>query len=229
MIETARTAKAEAEIPYGLFEYTAFFEKPIIETLGGSIVPVVAAVLDALAPWGFKVDGVEAKRGPEKLIEHGVIFRRTSPPSPAMSLALSFNRIFISAENLDWSEADNFMAAMKAGVDAIQRTASPKIRTQHVALGMHIQLKSKPRNELTAPLLSESARKLLDGDVKFSGIILNREKCSVIIDASVAYANGLFVRMFREHPAAATWVQLAEALRRDEEQLFEVLGLEGTL
>jgi hypothetical protein len=229
MPETARITRIEAEIPYGLFEYTALFEKPILEALGGSVVPVIAAVLDALGPWGFKVDGVEVKRSPEKLIEHGVVFRRTSPPTPAMSLALSFNRIFISAENLDWSEADNFMAAMRAGVDAIQRTANPKIQSQHVALGMHIQLKMKPRNEVTAPLLGESARRLLDGDVRFSGIILNREKCSVIIDASAAYANGLFVRMFREHPPAVTWTHLAEALRKDEEQLFEVLGLQGTL
>jgi hypothetical protein len=78
-------------------------------------------------------------------------------------------------------------------------------------------------------LLNPAAFKLLDGEVKFPGIILVREKSMIVIDASIAYANGLFVRIAREHPPEATLEQLAGVLRKDEEQLFDVLGVEGIL
>jgi len=91
---------------------------------------------------------------------------------------------------------------------------------------MHIQLKAKPRKEITAPLLSPAAFKILDGEVKFQGIILQREKSSIVIDASLPYANGLFVRITRDHPAEATLQKIAEVLRNDEERLFDVLRLE---
>jgi hypothetical protein len=73
------------------------------------------------------------------------------------------------------------------------------------------------------------AFKLLDGEISFPGIILLHEKSGIVIDASLAYANGLFVRINREHPPEVTLEQLAEALHKDEEQLFNVLGLEGIL
>jgi hypothetical protein len=56
-----------------------------------------------------------------------------------------------------------------------------------------------------------------------------REKSSLVIDGSLAYANSLFVRIVREHRADAPLQELAAILRKDEEQLFEVLGLEGIL
>lgn len=228
MSEDKVAAKAQAEIPYGLLEYTAVFGRPIVEAWEIRS-KIIAAVLDALNPWGFKLDGVEIKARAEKLVEDGIVFRRTSPATPAMSLALGFGKVFVSAENLDWTEAEHFIAGISAGLNAVLQTAKPEIESQHIALGMHIQVNTKPRKDVTAPLLSPSAFQLLDGDVKFPGIILNREKSSIIIDASAAYANGLFVRMFREHPPDATFQQMADVLRRDEQQLFEVLGLEGVL
>lgn len=220
--------KTQIDIPYGIVEYTAIFEAPVAAGLS-SRTDVIGSVLSALKPWGFSLDGVEINATSTKLNEHALVFRRTIPASPAMSLALGYGRVLVSAENLDWAEADQFLKAMTAGLGALAETIKPTIRSQHVALGMHIQCKTKPRQEVTAPLLSPVALQLLDGDVKFQGIILNRHMSSIIVDASAAYANGLFIRIFREHPAEATLEQLAGALRADEEQLFQVLGLDGTL
>jgi hypothetical protein len=94
---------------------------------------------------------------------------------------------------------------------------------------LHIQLKEKPRKEVTAPLLSPLASELLDGKADFPGIILSGEEASVIIDASVAYANALFVRIARKHPPEAPFEELAQTLRNDERRIFDVLGLEGDL
>jgi hypothetical protein len=182
-----------------------------------------------LKPWGFSIDGVEVKTQGEKLSEHNVIFRRTKPATPAMSLSLFFGKIFVSAANLDWEGADTFIAAVKAGVDAIREITKPQIQSQHIAVGIHIQLKNRSRLDVMAPMLADEAKKLLDGELTFPGIIVNREKSSIIIEASIPYANGLFVRIFREHKSGASFEEMATALRNDEMQLYEVLGLEGIL
>jgi hypothetical protein len=219
------TEKTQAEIPYSMLEYTAVFEKPILEAFA---VPVylISAVLNALGPFGFKPDGVELKTRAEKLTENVIVFRRTPP---GVTFTLGVEKLVIAAENLDWSDADHFMKGARSGLDAILEKGKVDIRLQHLVLGIHIQLKTRPRQEVTAPLLSAEALKLLDGDLKMPGIILQREKCSIVIDGSVAFANGLFVRIIREHVPGATFGQMAEVLRKDEMQLFDLLGLEGEL
>jgi hypothetical protein len=218
--------KTQAEVPYSLLEYSAIFKKPIVEAFGTPAI-LIAAVLNALEPWGFALDGVEAKTHTEKLSEYAVIFRRSAPPG--LSLTLGLGKVVVTAENLVWAEAEHFIAQMSAALNAILQTGRAEVQSQQVHMGMHIQLKTKPRKDVTARLLDPVAFTILDGEVKFPGIILFHDKSSIVIDASLAHANGLFVRIAREHPPEATLQQLAEALHKDEEQLFNVLGLEGIL
>ena len=78
MHEAATPEKTQAEIPYSLVEYTAVFKKPILEAWP-AIALMVSAVLEALEPYGFNLDGVEAKTHSEKLNEYAIVFRRTPP------------------------------------------------------------------------------------------------------------------------------------------------------
>lgn len=227
MPDAAAVAKTEAEIPRSFLEYTLTFEKPILEVWEHRTA-LAAHALAALKPWGFNLDGVEVK-SPEKANEHVIIFRRTTPPNPPRSIALYMGKILIAAENLDWSEAETFIPAMAAGIEAIRKSSECTFHSQNLGLGMHIQLKNKSIKDVTAPLVSAVARELLDGDIKFSGVVINRQKSNVIIEMSAVYANALWVRMFREHSASTTLPEVAAALRKDEEQLFKVLALEGVL
>src|SRR5258708_1603851 len=80
------TAKAQAEIPYGLIEYTATFKKPIFEAWR-NLEGLTSAVLSALESFGFKLEGVEYKLEAEKINEHAIVFRRT-PPGAAFTVGL---------------------------------------------------------------------------------------------------------------------------------------------
>jgi hypothetical protein len=146
-----------------------------------------------------------------------------------MSFGLFFGKVFIAAENLDWSQAESFLAMASAGIDAVKDVTNFTAQSQHMALGIHVQIKDKSIKDVTAPLVTPAVTTLLDSDVTFSGIILTRIKTSMSIDLSLAYANALWIRIFREHPGNATLPQIAEALRADEIQLFDVLGLEENL
>jgi hypothetical protein len=220
--------KTQAEIPYSHVEYTAVFKKPIIEAWMPP-AKLITAVLSGLEPWGFKLDGVEVKTHTEKLNEYSIVIRRTSPPSPSQNVTLGLAKVGVTSENPDWSEADQFIAKTRAVLGAVCEIGRAEIESQLLFLAMHIQIKDKPRQDITAPLLNPVVFKLLDGEVKFPGIIMIREKSLIVIDASIVYANGLFVRINREHPPEASLERLAEILRKDEEKLFDVLGLEGIL
>ncbi len=182
-----------------------------------------------LEPWGFNLDGVEAKTNVQKLNEYSVVLRRTTPLSPSQYVTLGIGKAVVTYENTDWSEGEQLIAKTRAVLSAVSEIGRAEIESQHLLLGIHIQIKDKPRKDVTAPLLNPVAFELLDGGVKFPGIILLREKSSIVIDASIALANGLFVRINREHPPEASLEQLVEVLRNDEENLFNILGLEGAL
>jgi len=220
--------KTQAEISFSQLDYTASFKRPILEAWS-SPAKLVAAVLDALEPSGYKLDGVETNVQTRKLDEYSFVFRRTTPAFPARSLTLGLEKVAVAAQNLDWTEADHFISGQLAAVDAIRAVGGAEILSQQLITGMHIQLKDRPRKDVTAPLVSSVALRLLDGKADFSGAILLQEKTVVVIDASLAFANGLFVRIKREHPPEASFQQLAETLRKDEERIFDVLGLEGIL
>ena len=224
MHESATPEKTQAEIPFALLEYTAVFRKPILEAWAVPAL-LVSAALNALEPHGFKLDGVETKIA-EKLTECVVVFRRNPP---GVTLKVGIEKLTILAENLDWAESDQLVATARASINAVIEHSKAEIQSQHVALGIHIQIKTKPRLEVTAPLLSPLALKLLDGEMKFPGIILQREKATIVVDGSLAYANGLFVRINREHEADVSLENMAEILRADEQRLFDTLGLVGIL
>jgi len=82
---------------------------------------------------------------------------------------------------------------------------------------------------VTAPLLSPTASELFDGEPEFSGVIVSRERITIVIDASVGLANALYVRISRTHPGELSFADMAKVLREDEQRVFDVLGLEGIL
>jgi hypothetical protein len=221
--------KTQAEISYSLLEYTSEFKRPILE---GITVPakLISGVLDALQPLGYGLDGVELNTQVRKLDEYSIVFSRTTPArQPTRNLTLGLGKVHIVAENLDWTEAEQFISVHRAALTAIRELGGAEFQSQHLVVGMHIQIKERPRKDVTAPLVSPIAHQLVEGDADFPGVILVREKTVVVIDASLAFANGIFVRIARRHPPQTPLEEVAAVLRNDEQRIFDGLGLEGLL
>ena len=218
-------ANVQAEIPFGSVEYTIRFKNPILG-VWHDLTPLITSVLIALEPFGFNVDGVEIKRQ-EKLSDNVLTFKRGK--TPAFSFSITVGKMWFYAENLDWSEAEQTIRCINEGTSAVRKESKFEQVSQQILLNMHVQIKDKPISELTAPLLAKPALGLLDGDVKCHGIILLREKGSVILDGSAAFANAIFVRIIREHAADTPLQQIANELLQDEKHLFDTLGITSEL
>src|SRR5208337_2761910 len=220
--------KIQAEILFSHLEYTSIFKRPILETMSPP-AKLIAAVLGALEPAGYKLDGVEANLQVRKLDEISYVFRRTTPGVPPRSLTLGLGKVVVTADNLNWTEADQFISVHGAALDVIREVGGAETQSQQLDVANHVQIKERSRKDVTAPLVTPSALRPLDGEADFSGVILLREKALVVIDASIVFANALFVRVVRTYPPEAPLAELAETLRKDEERIFDVLGLEGIL
>ena len=219
-----RADKHKIQIPVGQIEYTGVFKEPIIKSFSPP-TSLIENLIRGLKPYGFSIDGVEI-RSREKLSDCVVELRGT-PPST--SLKISPGKVIISADNLDWSDKDKFIEGMKAGLHIVLEREHAELETQQMVLAMHVQLQDKPRKDITAPLLSATAYELLSGESEFQGIVLTRVGVSVVIDASLAHANALFMRLVRQHKSTATLEQIADQLYADEAHIFEVLNLDGEL
>ncbi len=219
------TTKFPIELPYGLFEYTAVFVEPALDAWT-NIAFIIQQMLKVLEPYGFNFDDVEIKNRTEKPAEHTISFKSTAPN---ITFHLGVSKLTIACENLSWGDKDKAIEILKTGIKAAVGLTKGEIRSQRAHLAMHVQLKTAKPDAVTERLLSPVAHSLLDGAVEFSGIILLRKGARVIIDASAAFANGLFVRIQREHTKQTTLEQIAETLYTDEKQLFDVLSLEGEL
>lgn len=220
--------KSQAEITYSVLDYNAPFRTPLLGIQSSPGV-LVSKVLKELEPSGYTFSGVEVNLPTLKLDELTIMFRRTAPPTPNRNLSLGFGKVHITAENLDWTEAEQFISTHSAALNAVHDIAGAELQSQQLVVAMHIQVKDRPRKDVTAPLLSPVAAGLFDSEPEFSGVVLLQGRALILIDASVGIANGIFLRISREHGPKATFDELAEALRNDEKRVFETLGLEGVI
>src|SRR5690349_18527392 len=100
----ASQEKTQVEIPYGLVEYTAFFTRSILETWPANAA-LIAHILDVLGPFGFTLDEVEVSTQTQKISEYAIHFRRKNPN---VTFTFQLGKLVILADNLDWTEAEQF-------------------------------------------------------------------------------------------------------------------------
>jgi len=221
---SAQPAKYKIQIPSGQIEYTGVFKEPIVS----SFFPPSGLIEDlfrVLKPYGFSIDGIET-RSREKISDCVVEFRRTPPLT---SLKVSPGKFTVTADDLDWSTKDKFIEGMNAALQTVLNREHAELESQQIVLAMHVQPQDKPRMDITAPLLSDTAYSLLAGEPEFQGMVLTRKGVSVVIDASLVHSNGLFMRFVRQHKSTAALAEIADQLYADEAHVFEVLGLDGEL
>jgi hypothetical protein len=221
----ASEPKIQAQIPASYIEYTINFASPVIK-LGDSRGGLIQNVLEALKPHGFSLEGVETKLGSNKPSEHAMVFRRTTPKTPGLNIGLSYERIVVAADNVDWQGAPQLIDAIGAGINALQSELSPDFSSQQFILAMHVQIKDKSIAELMKALVTDQASQLVAGKPSFTGVFITGEKLTVTIEASVMFANSLWVRIIREHDPFVRLEEIAALLLEDEKRVFHALNLE---
>jgi hypothetical protein len=221
--------KTKVKIPFAQLEYLLTFERPML-SLVGKFQELIVPFTEALSPWGFSFEEAEFQLASAKPKEHVLLFQRPpNAPPPQVRVAVRWGSLTVSVDQPDWTEAESLANLCTTAVDTVIRMGNVAPRSQQISLAMHVQAETTSISELTAVLLTNHARDLMEGKIIGQGLILHRENAMILIDNSAAFANGLFVRMQRTFDPSVAVRHIGETLLKDERKLWDVLGLEGEL
>ena len=94
------------------------------------------------------------------------------------------------------------------------------------AISLHIQPRTLTFMDILNPFVPRELAAIEPQPVRTMATVAKWENRKVTIDGSGALANGLFLRLERDFEASATYDEIAQQLRHDEEELFTILGIE---
>jgi hypothetical protein len=208
-------------IPISIFELTIDYERPEFK-LWLDRASVVQGIFDALKPWDPRVDDVDAITT-GKASEQGFTIKL---PLKRVSFFFGPASCKFTRENVDWQTAEETIAILDAAVSALIRSSGVAMGPKSTAIALHLQPKSVPFVVLLTPFLAPQFSTLDSKPVQTMAMVAKWTHRKVTIDGSGVIANAVFLRFEREFPSAATYDEIAGQLRKDQEDVFKMLGVE---
>jgi hypothetical protein len=209
------------KIPISFFEVAADYERPDLKLWADRAV-IVQGIFDALRPWDIGIDDVEP-HNTGKPSEQGVTFKL-----PLKRVAFFFGAAScrFTRDDADWNSAEETATILDTALAALMRLGGVQIAMKKTAISMHIQPRALSFIDILRPFLPAQLAALETEPVMTMAAVAKWDNRKVTIDGSATLANGLFVRLERDFPGASTYQEIALQLRKDEEALFKILGVE---
>lgn len=208
-------------IPIAIFEFEVHYERPEFK-LWMDRASVIQGIFDALKPWEPRIDDVDAITT-GKASEQGFTIKL---PLRRVSFFVGPASCKFTRENVDWQSAGETIAVLNAAVSALILSSGVKMGPSNTALSMHLQPKSLSFINLLTPFIAPQLAKVDSEPVMTMATVAKWAHRKVTIDGSGVLANAVFLRLEREFPSDAAYDAIARQLRKDQEDLFKVLGVE---
>lgn len=211
-------------IPISIFEFAVEYERPDFK-FWADRSSVVQDVFDALKPWEPRLDDLDAI-ATGKASEQGFTIKL---PLKRVSFFFGPASCRCTRENMDWQLANETIAIIDAVLTALSRSSRVAMGPRKASISLHLQPKSRPFVDLLTPFIAPPLAALDPEPVTTTAAVAKWAHRKVTIDGSAALANAVYLRFEREFPGAATYDEIAGQLRKDEEDLFRILGVEEDL
>jgi hypothetical protein len=212
------------KIPAASAEVIARFDRPYIGLLTSDKAKVLEGLLVGLLPFKARLANTEiidsAKPSEDKVIlrlpEHGLTFQ------------FGAEEYRFSKDGASWATAEQDGKIWQVAESAVLESSGAKIVSFTITLAMHLQVLSMPREIVLAPFLAPPFQQLLvEREAQTHGCHVRFvDGGDVLIDYSLAYANGIFVRLSAQFEGKAPIADMFARLRADEERILEILDIE---
>jgi hypothetical protein len=213
------------KIPFATSEYQARFERPYIAFIGHDLQRAFEAVFTALLPFDLRLENTEIL-ATGTFAEHKTIFKI---PERGIRFEFGAHEYKFTKELANWSTVEADGQILLAAEGALMERSDAKIASCIATVTMHLQPLAKPREEILAPFLPDPFKIFLtqrQAQAQTYGNHLGFADGEVLIDFSVALANGIFLRFsshFTGHPPLA---EVLAKVRSDQVAWFGILGVE---
>jgi hypothetical protein len=211
------------KIPSASAEYVARFERPYVGLIANDRPRVFEAVVAALLPFGFRLANTEIVTA-GTLADQKVIFRL---PERGISFQFGAEEYRFVKDGSSWNRSEEDGQILLAAERGLLEASGAKVESCLVTLAMHLQPLTKTREEILAPFVPEPFRPLREQrQAQTFGNYLKWADGDVSLDFSVAFANGIFLRLTSQFKGRPPLSDILTKVRRDEEMLFGLLGIE---
>jgi hypothetical protein len=211
------------KIPLASAEYLARFERPCVGFIANDRLRAFEAVLAALLPFNLRLANTEIVTTGTPA-DNKVIFRI---PERGISFQFGAEEYRFNTEFSAWSTADEDGQVLLAAERALMEGSRVQVVSCVVTVAMHLQPLTKTREELLAPFVPEPFKTFMtQRQARRYGNHLQWADGDVLLDFSVGFANGIFLRFtsqFNGHPPLS---EVLAKVRSDQDTLFGILGVE---
>ena len=125
-----------------------------------------------------------------------------------------------------WQGIDETIKILDTAVSALTRLSKVQIGLQRTVIALHIQPRNLRFVDILRPFVAEQLASLESSPITTMATVAKWSNRKVTIDGSGAIANAIFLKLERDFPSATTYREIAEQLKKDEDGVFEMLGVE---
>jgi len=125
--------------------------------------------------------------------------------------------------------AEETVAMLEAGVSTLLTVTKLRIGVQHTSLALHLQPKAGKFVDILRPFVPQQLIELEAGPVQTMASIVKWESRKIYIDGSAVLANAAFVKLDRDFGPEASYKEMAEQIRADEDTILNILSVEEDL
>jgi len=222
------------KIPLASAEYVARFVRPWVGFIGIDRPRAFDAIVTALLPFQLRISNAQIS-DTGTLAEWKTIFKL---PERGITFQFGAEEIRFSKEGSSWSTAPEDIRVLQAAENALMEIGrnpafstgdarAAVIESCTVSLNMHLQLLHKSRDEVLSPFLPEAVREFAKkrGAQRFGGHLFFVDG-DIFIDSSLAYANGIFLRVSTQFKGRPAIEEMLAKVRADEDEIFRILDIE---
>jgi hypothetical protein len=212
---------AIADIQAPFLEYRANFKEPITPVwLGRQQGEIINVIHKAFAPWQLGFENISWNQAAKNLGEASITF---AFPSLFSSFQVGVAGVTITVLNPDWSRAQTFVTLFQTGMDALTASVGQGLQGQQLTLGFHLKPGEKPFRESVSKFVN--AKALESEKAAFYGASVYYTDYSFVIDGSLAFPGGVFVKFIRNFAGEKRFDEMAATLYKDEEFVLRLLEL----
>ena len=214
-------ALADIQMPF--LEYRANYQEPITSIWfdrrqGG----IIDALLKAL-PSYLLFENITWNQAAKNMAEAHLSF---SLPSIFSTILVGVRGVTITTLNPDWSRAPLFVSVFQAAIDGLKASIGKGLQGQEITLGLHLKPGAKAFRESIVKYVNSKA--LASEDAAFFGVSVYYPDYAFIMDSSVTFPGGVFIRIVRRFGPEKRFEEMAPVIYKDEETVLHRLGLRLT-
>jgi hypothetical protein len=207
-------------IPIATVEITIEYDSPNMKLLVDR-AHVVDQLFRSFKRWDIRIDDVEViTQG--KPSEQGVRFKL---PLKRTSFFFGAGGCKLARDDASWDTAEETIQILYAGWSVLEKIGDVKSGVYHTNIAMHMQLTKKPFIELLKPFAPGPFLKIDNSPITAVAAVIRWEGRRITIDGSGQLANAIFVRLERDFPGTASFAEVADKLRADEDLVLDIIGV----